>query len=109
MVVIAARCTARPAEIARQHGARVVEGIFPLESQRKAAAVAASLGEWVLEVEPCERVEPALAYEVRAAIHGRPAGDWFNVPVHNFVGERLVRHGWRAGLGTRAAPRLHPR
>lgn len=109
IVVVADRCTDRSAEVARQHGARVLEGIFPLESQRKAAGVTASLGEWVLEVEADERVDPALAYEVRAAIHGRPAGDWFNVPVHNFVGERLVRRGWGAGLGASAAPKLYRR
>jgi cellulose synthase/poly-beta-1,6-N-acetylglucosamine synthase-like glycosyltransferase len=109
IVVVADRCTDRSAEIARQHGARVLDGIFPLESQRKAAGVAACLGEWVFEVEADERVEHALAYEVRAAIHGRPGGDWYNVPVHNFVGERLVRRGWGAGLGDMAAPKLYRR
>jgi len=109
IVVVADRCTDRSAEIARQAGARVLEGIFPLESQRKAAGVAACLGEWVLEVEADERVEHALAYEIRAAIHGRPGGDWYNVPVHNFVGERLVRRGWGAGLGDTAAPKLYRR
>lgn len=107
VVVVADRCTDRSAEIARQHGARVIEGIFPLESQRKTAGVAACLGEWILEIEADEHVEPALAYEVRAAVHGRPAGDWFDVPVHNFVGERLVRRGWGAGLGETLAPKLY--
>ena len=109
IVVVADRCTDRSAEIARQYGARVLDGIFPLESQRKTAGVAACLGEWVLEIEPDEQVDATLAYEVRAAIHGRPAGDWFNVPVHNFVGERLVRRGWGAGLGETAAPKLYRR
>ncbi|HEY0437086.1 MAG TPA: glycosyltransferase [Phenylobacterium sp.] len=109
IVVVADRCTDRTAEIARQYGARVIDGIFPLESQRKTAGVAACLGEWVLEIEPDERIDATLAYEVRAAIHGRPAGDWFNVPVHNFVGERLVRRGWGAGLGDMAAARLYRR
>ena len=109
IVVVADRCTDRSAEIARQHGARVIEGIFPLESQRKTAGLSACLGEWVLEVEVCEHVDPALAYEVRAAIHGRPAGDWFNMPVHNFVGGQLVRRGWGGSLGAAAAPRLYRR
>src|SRR5947209_6946194 len=107
IVVVADRCTDRSQEIARQHGARVIDGIFPLESQRKAAGVAACVGEWVLEVEPDERVDAALAYEIRAAIHSRPAGDWFDVPVANFVGETLVRRGWGSGLGDVVAPRLY--
>ncbi|WP_372785696.1 glycosyltransferase [Phenylobacterium sp.] len=109
IVVVADRCTDRSQEIARQFGARVLDGIFPLESQRKAAGVAACLGEWVLEVETDEQVDGKLAYEVRAAIHGRPDGDWFEVPLHNYVGETLVRRGWGAGLGDVMAPRLYRR
>jgi glycosyltransferase involved in cell wall biosynthesis len=109
IVVVADRCTDRSQEIARQFGARVIDGIFPLESQRKAAGVTACLGEWVLEIEADEHVEAALAYEVRAAIHGRPGGDWFDVPVDNFVGQTLVRRGWGAGLGAVMAPRLYRR
>jgi len=109
IVVVADRCTDRSQEIARQSGARVIDGIFPLESQRKAAGVAACLGEWILEIEVDERVEPALAYEIRAAIHGRPGGDWFDLPVQNFIGKTLVRRGWGAGLGDTMAPKLYRR
>ena len=109
IVVVADRCTDRTQDIARQFGARVIDGIFPLESQRKAAGVAACLGEWILEIEPDETVEHALAYEVRAAIHGRPDGDWFDVPMENFVGETLVQRGWGAGLGVASAVRLYRR
>ncbi|MGZ3402265.1 MAG: glycosyltransferase family 2 protein [Phenylobacterium sp.] len=109
IVVVADRCIDRSAEIARQYGARVIEGIFPLESQRKTAGVSACLGEWVLEVEPDEHVDAKLAYEIRAAIHGRPGGDWFDVPLANYVGDTLVRRGWGAGLGDVMAPRLFRR
>lgn len=109
IVVVADRCTDRTQEIARQFGARVIDGIFPLENQSKAAGVAACLGEWVLEVETDEIVEAALAYEVRAAIHGRPAGDWFDVPLDNYVGETLIRRGWGGAFGAANAPRLYRR
>ena len=109
VVVVADRCTDRTADIARQFGARVIDGIFPLESQRKAAGVSACLGEWVLEVETDEHVDADLAYEIRAAIHGRPGGDWFDVPVDNFVGQTLVRRGWGSGLGDVMSPRLYRR
>jgi glycosyltransferase involved in cell wall biosynthesis len=109
IVVVADRCLDRSAEIARQFGARVIDGIFPLESQRKAAGVSACLGEWILEIEPDEHVDAKLAYEVRAAIHGRPGGDWFDVPLANYIGDTLVRRGWGAGLGDAMAPRLYRR
>lgn len=109
IVVVADRCLDRSQEIARQFGARVIDGIFPLESQRKAAGAAACLGEWILEIEPDEHVSPALAYEIRAAICGRPAGDWFALPLDNYVGATLVQRGWGAGLGEDIAPRLYRR
>ena len=109
IVVVADRCTDRTQEIARQFGARVIDGIFPLESQRKTAGVVASHGEWILEIEPAESVDPALAYEVRAAIHGRPRGDWYHVPFANYVGDRLVRRGWGGDFGPASAPRLYRR
>jgi glycosyltransferase involved in cell wall biosynthesis len=109
IVVVADRCTDRTQDIARQFGARVIDGIFPLESQRKTAGVNACLGEWVLEVEVDEQVDGKLAYEIRAAIHGRPGGDWFDLPVNNFVGGALVRRGWGAGLGEVMTPRLFRR
>lgn len=107
IVVVADRCTDRSHEIARQHGARVIDGIFPLESQRKTAGLSACLGEWVLEVEPDEHIEPTLAYEIRAAIHGRPAGDWFDLPICHHVGDVVVQRGWGAGLGEVLSPRLY--
>ena len=106
IVVVADRCVDRTQEIARQWGARVIDGIFPLESQRKVAGVSACLGEWILEIEPDELVDAKLAYEIRAAIHGRPAGDWVDLPLDNYVGQTLVRRGWGPGLGDTLAPRL---
>jgi glycosyltransferase involved in cell wall biosynthesis len=106
IVVVADRSVDRTQEIARQHGARVIDGIFPLESQRKAAGVSACLGEWILEIEPDELVDAKLAYEIRAAIHGRPAGDWFDLPLDNYVGQTLVKRGWGVGLGETLSPRL---
>ena len=107
IVVVADRCTDRTAEIARQHGATVVDGIFPHEGQRKSVGVAACRGAWILEVDPSELVDPALAYEIRAAIHGRPDGDWFTVPVQHVVNGRLVRRGW--SREDECAPKLYRR
>ena len=107
VVVVADRCTDRSQEIARRHGAVVVPGIFPLESQRRTAGLAAASGDWVLEVEPDELVDSALAWEIRATLKMRPEGDWFEVPIDNYVGDELVRQGWTGLLGAERAPRLY--
>lgn len=106
IVVIADRCTDRTEAIARQMGARVISGIFPIEGLRKAAGVAACNGQWILEIDADESVTPALAKEIRTVLGSGRAGDWYQVPVDNFIGERLVRHGWGGSFGASSVARL---
>jgi hypothetical protein len=109
VVVVADRCTDRSQEIARRYGAIVIDGIFPLESQRKLAGVEAASSQWILEVEPDELVDAAVAWEIRAAIQMRPVGDWYDLPIDNYVGETLLRDGWAGALSTRREARLFKR
>ena len=94
--------------IAEAHGAVVVEGAWELEGPRRNAGIAACTGDWILEVDADERVPAELADEVRRTVATAPAG-WFLVPFDNYVGDRLVRHGWGASWGVNAAPRLFAR
>jgi len=106
VVVVADRCTDRTEAIARQMGARVISGIFPIEGLRKAAGVAACNGQWILEIDADEAVPPALAKEIRTVLESGRDGDWYQVPVDNFIGERLVRHGWGGSFGASSVARL---
>ena len=108
IVVVADRCVDRTQEIARQFGARVIAGIFPLESQRKEAGLAACNGDWIFEVDADEGVSAALGAEIRAAIEDA-RGDWFLAPIDNYVGPTLVRHGWGGSFGTSSVARLYRR
>lgn len=109
VVVVADRCTDRSQEIARKQGAILIDGIFPLESQRKAAGAAACTGDWILEVEADEEIDPALAWEIRAELQRPPQGDWFDIPIDNYLGETLVRHGWAGPLSASHDVRLYRR
>jgi glycosyltransferase involved in cell wall biosynthesis len=109
IVVVLDRTTDRSAEVARAAGAaRVLEGAWALEGARRNAGIAACTGDWILEVDADERVSPALAEEVRRVIAASPHA-WHLVPVDNYVGDRLVRHGWAGSFGTSAVPRLFRR
>jgi glycosyltransferase involved in cell wall biosynthesis len=104
IVVVLDRTSDRSGEIARRFGARVVEGAWPLEGERRSAAVAQCRGQWVIEVDADERATPALAAEIRQAIAA--AGDaYFLIPIANHVGGKLIRYGWGAynGAAMRAA------
>jgi glycosyltransferase involved in cell wall biosynthesis len=108
IIVVLDRTTDRSAEVARAAGARVLEGGWELEGARRNAGIAACEGDWILEVDADERVEPALAAEIRQVITASRHA-WHTVKVDNFIGERLVRHGWAGSFGTTAVPRLFRR
>jgi glycosyltransferase involved in cell wall biosynthesis len=101
IVVVLDRCTDGTKEIALRYGAVLVEGGWPNEGQRRMAGIEASAGPWILEIDCDERVPPALAAEIRAVLPGAPPG-LFTIPFHNYVGKRLVRHGWGAYNGVGA-------
>jgi hypothetical protein len=109
VVVVADRCTDRSQEIARRAGSVVIDGIFPMESQAKAAGVAACSGDWILEIDPDELVDAALAWEIRAVLQLRPDGDWYRIPIDNYVGDQRVRGGWAGELSARVQARLYRR
>ena len=93
IVVILDRCTDRSEEIAREMGAVIHPGDWDLEGDRRNAAIAACSCEWILEVDADEHVPPELAREIRETVTESTA-DWHEIPVDNYVGGHLVRHGW---------------
>lgn len=105
LVVVLDRCTDASRDIALAHGAKLVEGAWPLEGDRRNTGLDACGGDWILEVDADERVPAALGPEIRAAIATAKPGH-FLIPFDNYIGDRLVRHGWGASWGVSAAPRL---
>lgn len=108
IVVVLDRSTDASAEIAHAVGARLVEGEWALEGPRRNAGIAACSGDWVLEVDADETVPPELATLIRATIADSPHG-FHRVAIDNYIGGRLVRHGWAGSFGTTAKPILFRR
>jgi glycosyltransferase involved in cell wall biosynthesis len=108
IVVVLDRSTDASAQIAQAAGARVVEGEWALEGPRRNAGIAACSGDWVLEVDADETVPPELATLIRATIADSPHG-FHRVAIDNYIGGRLVRHGWAGSFGTTAKPILFRR
>lgn len=105
IVVALDKCTDRSREIALTFTDRIIEGAWTLEGDRRNAAIEAARGAWILEVDADERVSEALAGEIRAVV-ASSAHDWHEILVDNFIGGRLVRHGWGASFGKAAYPGL---
>ncbi len=76
----------------------MIEGAWEREGPRRHAGIDAATGVWVLEVDADERVPRELAAEIRRVAEQSKVS-WHLVPVDNFIGDRLVRHGWGASFG----------
>ena len=103
IVVVLDRCTDRSKDVALQHGAKLVEGAWPNEGSRRKAGIDASLGPWILELDADERVTQELAAEIGRTLPAAQPGI-YGIPFNNFVGGRLIRHGWGAynGVGAKS-------
>jgi len=121
IVVVLDRCTDGTRTLAARFTDRLVDGAWHIEGARRNAGIEAARSDWILEVDADERVSPALAAEIRDTVT-RSAFDWHEIPVDNYIGARLVRHGWGASFGRSAhaglfrkaakrwgAERVHPR
>ena len=108
VVVVLDRSGDGSARIAREAGARVIEGGWELEGERRNAGLDACPGDWIIEVDADERGSPDLAAAIRETI-ATSTHAWHQVPVDNYVGDRLIRHGWAGSFGTTSVPRLSRR
>ena len=108
ILVVLDRCTDRSKEIAQAAGARLLEGAWPVQGDRRNDGIKACTGEWILEVDADERVPEALGQEVRETVQSSRF-DYHRVRIDNYVGGRLIRDGWGASFGRRSHPGLFRR
>ena len=97
LVVLDTRSTDATAEIAAARGARVVSHPFATFPAQRNFALDQVRTEWVLFVDADERVDAALAAEVRASAEraepGAPVGYW--LPRRNIIfGKWILGGGW---------------
>lgn len=105
IVVVLDKCTDGSRAIAERFSKRLIEGAWEIEGGRRNAGIEACSGDWTLEVDADERVSQALAEEIRAVVATAEPG-YFLIPFDNYIGERLVRHGWGGAWGVPSTARL---
>jgi glycosyltransferase involved in cell wall biosynthesis len=81
-------------EIARAKGARVAAAAWHGFGAQKNFALSLASGDWVLSIDADERVAPALAQAIEAAI-GRHGVDGYEIPRRSsFLGREMRHSGW---------------
>lgn len=93
------------AELARAEGATVVVTDWPGYGPQNNRGIGLATGDWFFSLDADERITPALAAEVRAAI-GRDDVNGFRVPRTSMYCGRFMKHGgWRPDYTWRLARR----
>ena len=101
IVVVLDRSSDRSEEIALRFTSRILKGAWEIEGDRRMAGIEFCRGPWVLEVDADEHVGEALAQEIEATVRDS-LHDIHEIPVDNYIGDRLVRYGWGASFGRAA-------
>lgn len=101
IIVLCDKCSDKTEQVAKAAGAKTLVGSWVMEGERRNHALAQVSGDWVLEVDADEHVSEELAGEIRDVIATSDFG-FHNLPVDNYVGERLVRYGWGSSFGKSA-------
>ncbi len=105
IVVVLDKCSDGSKDIAARYTDRLLEGSWEIEGDRRNAGIDFCQGTWILEVDSDEHVNAELAKNVRDTAQNSTFG-WHEVPIDNYIGDRLVRYGWGGSFGTSAVPRM---
>jgi glycosyltransferase involved in cell wall biosynthesis len=104
IIVVLDRSTDASATIAARLGAKIIDGSWVDEGERRMTGISQCGGDWILELDADERISAELAAEVATQIQSDDA-DYYVIPFRNYIGGRWVAHGWGAynGIGAKAA------
>lgn len=93
IVVVDHSSNDRTIEIAREHGARVIETAdWPGFGPQKNRALDACTGDWILSIDADERVTPELRAEIEHVL-AQARFDVYEMPRRSYYVGRFMRHG----------------
>lgn len=110
VLVLDSGSTDRTVEICRAAGAQVEVTDWPGFGAQKNRAIDRASGDWVLSIDADERVPPALARAIRAAVADPGTNVAFRMPrASSYLGRRMRHSGWWPDHVTRLFRRGHAR
>ena len=101
IVVILDKCNDKSKEIASKFTKNIYSGKWEIEGERRNFGLKKCSKEWIFEIDADERVSSLLRKEIIKTININKK-DWFHIKLNNFVGKKIVSHGWGAYIGKSA-------
>ncbi len=105
IIVVLDKCSDASKDIALAHEAKLVEGSWEIEGERRNLGLKACSCEWVIELDADERISHELAQEIIEIAQSSTA-DVHMLPFDNYIGNTRVRYGWGGYFGVSQSPRL---
>jgi glycosyltransferase involved in cell wall biosynthesis len=93
IIIVDSGSTDRTLEIARSFGAKVFSESWKGFAAQKNSAIDKAIGDWILQLDADETLEPALAAEINDALCAGPKLEGFWIPRKNYFLGRWIRHG----------------
>ncbi len=101
IVVILDKCTDNSLSIVKKFTNRYFTGNWVIEGERRNFGIEKCTSDWILEVDADERVSLELKSEILNTIKTSKF-DWHQIPVENYIDNKLVKFGWGAYFGKTA-------
>jgi glycosyltransferase involved in cell wall biosynthesis len=93
IIVVDSGSTDRTPEIARAHGARVFVEPWKGFAAQKNSAMDKASGDWVLQLDADEALEPELTEEIATTLLDKSAMSGYWIPRKNYFLGRWIKHG----------------
>lgn len=93
IILVDSGSTDRTLEIARSFGAKTFVEPWKGFAAQKNSAMDKASGDWVLQLDADEPLEPELAAEIKTVLQSNPPVQGFWLPRKNFFLGRWIRHG----------------
>jgi len=93
IIVVDSGSTDRTLEIARSYGAKIFPEPWKGFASQKNSAMEKASGEWVLQLDADEALQPELAEEINSALQSQPNVRGLWIPRKNFFLGRWIKHG----------------
>ena len=101
LVIVLDKCNDNSKAIASKFTKNIFSGRWDIEGERRNFGLKKCTKEWILEIDADERVSPLLEKEITKIV-SENKNDWFLIKLNNYVGKRIVKHGWGAYIGKSA-------
>ena len=99
LIVILDKCTDNSKNIAQKFTNLIFEGSWEYEGERRNFGLQKCNSNWIIEIDTDEHISESLANEILEKINSHDNYDNYHIKINNYIGNKLIKHGWGGSFG----------